>query len=172
MKKPIVFSVISRKSNTGKTTLIEGIIPILKSRGYKVMTIKYSCYDFEADYEGTDSYKHFDAGSQRTVIIGPTKFVTFEKAEEHMDVEKIIETYNDVDIIITEGFRNINKPTIEVIRECKGTKIYTNHSNLAAIASDVEEIKSNVPVFDLNDYNEICNFIEDYYLTKKIVNFY
>ncbi len=170
MKKPSVVSIISKKSNTGKTTLIQGLIPKLKERGYRVMTVKYSCYDFEADREGTDSYKHFGAGADRSILVGPAKFVTFEKSDEHIDIERLIDTYRDVDIIITEGFRNIDYPTIEVVRECMGTKICSSRKNLVAVATDSESMDFGVTSIDLNDYDLISDFIELNCVQKNLVS--
>nr|WP_242949703.1 molybdopterin-guanine dinucleotide biosynthesis protein MobB [Clostridium pasteurianum] len=36
-----VISIVASKSNMGKTTLIEGLIPIFKKNGYKVGVLKY-----------------------------------------------------------------------------------------------------------------------------------
>ena len=63
---PIV-SIVGR-SNTGKTTLIEGIIPELKKQGYRVATIKHNRHGFEVDHEGKDSWRHRRAGAAMTVL--------------------------------------------------------------------------------------------------------
>ncbi|MEI8173543.1 MAG: molybdopterin-guanine dinucleotide biosynthesis protein B, partial [Deltaproteobacteria bacterium] len=57
---PIV-SIVGR-SNTGKTTLIEKMIPELKRRGYVVATIKHNIHGFDIDHEGKDSWRHKKAG--------------------------------------------------------------------------------------------------------------
>ena len=165
MKTSVVISIISKRCNTGKTTLIRGLVPILKSKGYQVMTVKYSCYDFEIDQEDKDSYKHFMSGADKTMIIGPVKRVLVERIEERTDLETILMEQHDVDIILAEGFRNVKFPTIEVVREIRGTDIYSERRNLIAIASDVTTLKGIAPVFDLNDYEGICHFIESHYLT-------
>jgi molybdopterin-guanine dinucleotide biosynthesis adapter protein len=170
MKGPVIISIISKRCNTGKTTLISGLIPILKAKGYKVMTVKYSCYDFEIDQEDKDSYKHYNSGADRTMIVGPAKRVLIERSEERMSIESILKEQWDVDVILTEGYRGINFPTIEVIREARGKEIYTERRNLVAIASDVNTLKGFAPVFDINDYEGICHFIEINYLTIKKIN--
>ena len=48
---------VTSYSGVGKTTLIENIVKLLTSRGYKVGTIKHTCHDFDVDCEGKDSYK-------------------------------------------------------------------------------------------------------------------
>ena len=66
---PIV-SIVGR-SNTGKTTLIEKLIPELRRRGYRVATIKHNIHGFDIDHEGKDSWRHKKAGARLTVIASP-----------------------------------------------------------------------------------------------------
>ena len=50
-------------SNSGKTTLIERVIPELVRAGYKVATVKHSGHGFDLDTEGKDSWRHKRAGA-------------------------------------------------------------------------------------------------------------
>lgn len=170
MRKASVLSIISRKSNTGKTTFIQGIVPELTRRGYKIMTLKYSCYDFNIDYEDTDSYKHFNSGAVRTVLVGPQKCAVIEETKGHKELYKIVNSYNDVDLIITEGFRDINEPTIEIIRECMTKNIITPIRNLMAIVTDIDKLDTTAPIYDINDYSRICDLIENKLLNKRVLN--
>lgn len=52
MSIPIV-SIVG-KSSSGKTTLVEKLIPELVRRGYRVATVKHNIHDFEIDHEGKD----------------------------------------------------------------------------------------------------------------------
>ena len=51
-----VVNVIASNSNVGKTTLIVGLVKELKSRGYRIATIKHDAHDFEIDQEGKDTW--------------------------------------------------------------------------------------------------------------------
>ena len=53
---PVLFGIVGEK-NSGKTTLMEALIRILTGRGFKVASIKHDGHDFEADREGSDSWK-------------------------------------------------------------------------------------------------------------------
>ncbi|MFR7443500.1 MAG: molybdopterin-guanine dinucleotide biosynthesis protein B [Sellimonas intestinalis] len=64
--RPVLFGVAGDK-NTGKTTLMEELIRRLTNRGWKVAAIKHDGHDFEADREGTDSWRHYHAGAYGTV---------------------------------------------------------------------------------------------------------
>ncbi len=51
-----VLSFVGR-SGTGKTTLIERLIPLLASKGIRIATIKHYMREFDIDREGKDSYR-------------------------------------------------------------------------------------------------------------------
>ena len=70
------------KSGSGKTALVERIIPELKRRGYRVASIKHNPHDFELDQPGKDSWRHAQAGSDAVVISSPQK-VALIKGVEH-----------------------------------------------------------------------------------------
>ncbi|CAB1239709.1 molybdopterin-guanine dinucleotide biosynthesis protein B [Clostridium sp. HV4-5-A1G] len=162
-RKPVV-SIISAGSNSGKTTLIEGIIKSLKKRGYKAGVIKYDVHEFQIDHPGKDTYRFAEAGADSVVIASDNKVALIKKTEKRESIEKLLELFQDMDIIIVEGFKNNMFPKIEVYRKSvNSTLIYGNCSgdftNFAAVASD-ENMELDIPVLDLNNIEEITDFIE------------
>lgn len=67
-KKQTQIFAISGVKNSGKTTLITRLLPILSGQGLLVATIKHDGHDFNADVPGTDTYRHFHAGAYGTAI--------------------------------------------------------------------------------------------------------
>ena len=55
-------------SGTGKTTLIEQIIPRLRAKGLQLAVIKHDGHRFDIDREGKDSWRFTRAGAEVTVI--------------------------------------------------------------------------------------------------------
>src|SRR2546425_248406 len=55
------------RSNSGKTTLIERVIPVLAREGYRIATIKHAGHGFDLDTEGKDSWRLKRAGA-KTVL--------------------------------------------------------------------------------------------------------
>ena len=53
-KKPLILAVCGVK-NSGKTILIQKLIPLLQNQGLKVAAVKHDGHDFEPDVPGTDS---------------------------------------------------------------------------------------------------------------------
>ncbi len=110
---PIV-SIVGR-SNTGKTTLIEKMIPELRRRGYRVATIKHNIHGFDIDHEGKDSWRHKKAGAQMTVIASPHQVAVVEDVNRDYELSELRDHYiRDVDIILSEGFKKNPHPKIEV----------------------------------------------------------
>jgi len=62
-----VVSIVG-KSNSGKTTLLEKLIPELKRRGYRVATVKHDTHGFEIDRPGKDTWRLAQAGADAVVI--------------------------------------------------------------------------------------------------------
>ena len=54
--------------NSGKTTLVKNLIPVLEKRGLTVSTVKHAHHNFEVDKPGKDSYEHRLAGAQEVII--------------------------------------------------------------------------------------------------------
>ena len=153
-----IISIVG-KSDAGKTTLIEKLIVELKRRGYRVATIKHDAHQFEIDHPGKDSYRHFHAGADCTVIGSPAGLAMVRRLERELTLDEIAAMLSDVDVILTEGYKREAKLRIEVSRRAHTTELISDRSELLAIAADYP-IDLGVPVFDLNDAAALVDFIE------------
>ena len=133
MTIPII-SIVG-KSNAGKTTLLEKIIPELTKRGYRVGTIKHNVHGFEIDQEGKDSWRHKKAGAHLTVISSACRIALIEDVDKDHSLEEIREKYmKNIDIILSEGYKGNPFPKIEVFRsELKRELLCQKEDNLLAI---------------------------------------
>jgi len=156
---PIV-SIVGR-SNTGKTTLIEKMIPELKRRGYQVATVKHTIHGFEIDREGKDSWRHRKAGARVTVIASPGKIALLEDVDRDYEIEELRDKYiTGVDIILVEGFKKNPYPKIEVVRSgLKQEPLRAQEDNLIAVACD-HPVERGVPRLDVDDIDGIVDLIE------------
>jgi molybdopterin-guanine dinucleotide biosynthesis protein MobB len=161
-----ILSIVGR-SNTGKTTLIEGLIPELKKRGYRVATIKHNLHGFDVDKPGKDSWRHRAAGARVVVLASPGLVAVFEEPQREYSIAELSERYiNDADIILTEGFKGNPFPKIEVFRsELKQEFLCNPDEGLVAVAGD-RPVDRGVPYLDLNDYSEIADLIERVFFKK------
>ena len=78
LKRPAVLAV-SGVHNSGKTTLLEKLLPMLRSRGLKVGVIKHDGHDFTPDVPGTDSYRLREAGAEGVAVYSGTRYLLTEE---------------------------------------------------------------------------------------------
>jgi molybdopterin-guanine dinucleotide biosynthesis protein B len=157
-----VISIVG-KSKSGKTTLIEKLIPELKKRGYRVGTIKHASHNFDMDKKGKDSWRHKAAGAD-TVIVASRERIVMVKDENFVKLENIEKYFDDVDLVITEGFKKENKPKIEVYRSPKNQKPLCDDDNtFIAMVTDTD-IRVNVPTFGPEEIEALSDLIEQKYL--------
>ena len=159
-----VVSIVG-ESDTGKTTLIEKIIPELTRRGYRVATVKHDVHGFEIDHEGKDSWRHKQAGACLTILSSPWRVAVVEDVGKDHDLVELRDRYiRDVDIILTEGFKRNRHPKIEVFRaDRNGDLISRSDENLLAVAGD-KPPQVHVPWFSGSDVVAIVNLIESRFL--------
>lgn len=149
-------------SDSGKTTLIEKLVPELVRRGYRVATIKHDVHGFDVDREGKDSWRHKRAGAHTVVISSPQKLALIRDVDHDAELAELRDKYiQDVDIILSEGFKRNSQPKIEVFRrERRRELLCTREDNLLAIAAN-QPFDIGVPCFDLDDARGIVDLIEE-----------
>jgi molybdopterin-guanine dinucleotide biosynthesis protein B len=159
-----IISIVG-KSDSGKTTLIEKIVPELVRRGYRVTTVKHDLHGFEIDREGKDSWRHKQVGAQGVIISSPQKVALIRDVEKDMSLEELRDCFGqDEDLILSEGFKKDVQPKIEVFRkEAHGELLCTKEDNLVAIASN-RSFEIGVPCLDINDVKGIVDLIESRFL--------
>ena len=157
-----VISVVG-KSNVGKTTLIEKLLPELKRRGYRVATIKHDAHRFELDTPGKDTWRHAQAGSDCVVFSSADKLAMIQKVEGELTLDTIIARLPPVDIVLTEGYKRQDKPKIEVSRRETGSELLCTDDELVCLATD-QPHAVRVPQFGLEDASGIVDLIEGLYL--------
>lgn len=157
-------------SGTGKTTLLEKVIKHLKGLGYKVGVVKHDAHSFDIDHPGKDSYRLTAAGADTMVLCSPEKLAMVKKHTEAPGIEELLKLYfNDVDIVLTEGFKRSSIPKIELHRRERSSTLLCRGSEydptLIAVASD-ESLDLDVPVLDLNDAEMVAAFIVRHFLSR------
>ena len=154
-----VVSIVG-KTGSGKTKLIEKLIPEFKRRGYRVATVKHSPAGMEVDKQGKDSWRFAQAGSDAVAVSSPDKLACIKKVDHDSSIEEIQHLIgNDFDLVLLEGFKKAKAPKIEVHRKETGTDLVCPVELLSAIVSD-ELLDSNVPQFPLGDTRAVADFIE------------
>jgi molybdopterin-guanine dinucleotide biosynthesis protein B len=162
-----ILSIVG-KSDSGKTTLIEKLVPELTRRGYRVATVKHDIHGFEVDREGKDSWRHKQAGAHTVIISSPQKVALIRDVEKDSTLDEIRKRWvQDVDLLISEGYKKDVQPKIEVFRKEKHKKLLcTKKDNLVAIVSN-RKFNVGVPCFQLDDMKGLSNFIEKEFIKSR-----
>lgn len=162
---PPILSVVGQ-SKSGKTTLIEKLILELKSRGYRIGTVKHSAHRLSFDKPDKDSWRHIQAGSAATVIASPDQVMLIKQITEEPDLNELASLLGkDYDIIITEGFKQSSAPKLEVHRQATGP-LLSNLNNLIAIATD-KPLETRTRQFSLQDIKGIADLLENDFMNSK-----
>lgn len=166
-KKIPVFA-ISGVKNSGKTTLITQLLPILSAQGIHTAVVKHDGHDFDADVPGTDTYRHLGAGAYGTAVFSASKYMlvkkTPSKADIYPDEAQFRDWFPEADLILLEGFKSYPCPKLEVIRKGNSQKSICSGRHLTAIATNLPpegqgDFPGNIPVLDLNKPKEIAAWI-------------
>jgi molybdopterin-guanine dinucleotide biosynthesis protein MobB len=167
---PPVVSIVA-KSGTGKTTLLEKLIAEMKQRGFRVAAIKHDAHSFNIDHEGKDSWRLTEAGADTMLVTSPEKLAMvkqYSKEHEPTLIETVESYCNDVDIVLTEGFKKNTMPKIEVHRRERSEKLLCRDEEhdpaLIAVASD-SPLEIDVPFYDINDAQGLCDLIVERFLS-------
>ncbi len=152
------------KSGAGKTYIMEKLVAELKSRGYRVATIKHSSSDFNIDQEGKDTWKHAQAGSDTVTISSPEKIAIIRKVDHDHNLAELYRFIGpDFDIILAEGFKHEKAPKIEAHRKQFGPDLLCMKDELLAIATD-EKLDMDVPQYNFEDAPGLVDLIEKRFL--------
>ncbi len=156
-------------SGTGKTTLLEKLIAELTRRGWRIGALKHDAHKFEIDHEGKDSLRLTRAGAAVTAISSPAKTAIIYQHEQAPGLEELLKPFHgEVDIVLTEGFKQSLLPKIEVHRAELNRPLISrseyNDPTLIGVASDTR-LEIDVPCFDINDFTPLVTFIEETFLS-------
>ncbi len=157
-------------SGTGKTTLLEALIPKLTAAGLRLGVLKHAHHNFDVDVPGKDSYRLRKAGASQMLIASRNRHVLMtETPDAEAEFDYLLTRFDSdkLDVILVEGCKNIAFPKIELHRkELNKPWLHPNDSNIVAIAAD-EVVSSELPQLDINDLDAIAIFVIDYIQSNK-----
>jgi molybdopterin-guanine dinucleotide biosynthesis protein B len=153
-------------SGSGKTQLVERLIPALKMRGLRVSVVKHAHHDFDIDHPGKDTYRHREAGAFEVVVASDRRLALMREFEQpgKLTVHQLIaELYDGVDWVLVEGFKHSNLLKVEVWRPDAGSPArYPDDEFIVAIATDAPDRLPQAtlrPVLDLNDPDGVAQWL-------------
>lgn len=151
-----VISFIGRH-NSGKTTILSGVIKYLADAGYKVAVIKHAHRHLNIDVH-KDSEMFLQAGAEYICASSPKLVLTYQHREDEADIYSLLkEVPEDFDLVIVEGYKNEALPKIEVLRGAIDPEPMFLPQTLAVV-SDFP-LQAEVSVFSSQAVEDIALFI-------------
>lgn len=152
-------------SGTGKTTLLEALLPKLTATGLRIGLLKHAHHDFDVDKPGKDSYRLRKAGASQMLIASRNRHALMtETPDAEAEFDYLLTRFDaeKLDVILVEGCKNIAFPKIELHRAEVGKPwLYPHDENIIAIAAD-ETVATDLPQMHINDLDAIADFVLDY----------
>ncbi len=147
------------RSNSGKTTLIERLIPELVKAGYKVATVKHAGHGFDLDTEGKDSWRHKRAGASTVMVLSKGSLAMFADVNDDIKLSELRDRFLDqsLDLIIAEGWKSEGFPKIVVVRDQPGEVPVSQDGLLAVLSNKPIDVK--VPLIDPDDIPALAALI-------------
>lgn len=149
-------------SGSGKTTVLDKLIPELRSRGLSVSTIKHAHHAFDIDRPGKDSYRHREAGATEVLVASGKRWALMHELRDDSEpaLAELLDHLAPVDLVLVEGFKRAPHPKIEIHRRANGKPVmYPQDSAICAVVSDDQELHSPLPQADLDDIPGICELV-------------
>ncbi len=154
-------------SGTGKTTLLAGLMPLLRAHGLRIGMIKHAHHGFDIDQPGKDSHILRKAGAEQVLIASRERWALMVETPAASDDPALAELLprldcSHLDLILVEGFRHERFPKIELHRAALGRPLlFPEDDSIIALASDTP-IATALPHFTLGDAAGIAAFIMQY----------
>ncbi len=163
-------------SGTGKTTLLELLIPELNQANIRIAMVKHTHHDkFDIDKPGKDSYRLRKAGAEQVLVASANRWAlmvehsdAYRKQHPEPELFDLLPHLNleQTDLILVEGFKHEQIAKIELHRPAlQKPLLHPDDQDIIAIASDQDNLQQlypeqiQCPVMDLNNIQEIAGFI-------------
>lgn len=156
-RKECPLVAVSGVKNSGKTTFLERVIPLLTKKGMRVAVVKHDGHSFEPDVCGTDSFRLRKSGADAVAVYCDTHYMIEENKKVSYDILK--EKFVGYDLILVEGEKDSSLPKLEIVRSAVSKDMVCQKETVLAVVTDCEE-DFGVPRLDLNDYDAAATLLE------------
>ena len=152
-------------SGTGKTTLLQQVIPLLKSRGIRTGLIKHTHHQMDIDTPGKDSYLLRKAGADQVIVASHQRWALMcETPYKPLDLADLAARmdHSALDLVLVEGFKD--EPVAKIAlwrRGVKGEVADLLDEHVIALVSD-EKLAIDYPLLDINQPVIVADFIENW----------
>jgi molybdopterin-guanine dinucleotide biosynthesis protein MobB len=106
---------IAGPHDSGKTTILERLVPLLKSRGLSVGAVKHTPHDVEDDEAGKDSDRLRRCGADPSAFARPSTTTVRRGGPEELSA-LLRREFSGCDVVLVEGYKALPLRRVEVGR--------------------------------------------------------
>ncbi|WP_416140869.1 molybdopterin-guanine dinucleotide biosynthesis protein B [Halomonas sp. HK25] len=156
---------IAAWSGTGKTTLLEALLPRLAERGLRVAVIKHAHHTFDVDQPGKDSHRLRQAGAAPMLVASRERLAMMMETpgQQEPDLAALVALVasQKPDLVLVEGFKAWPLPKLELHRPALGKPLRVAEDPwVRAVACDEPlALPPGVEALDLNDLTALADWI-------------
>lgn len=156
---------IAAWSGTGKTTLLEALLPRLKGRGLHVAVVKHAHHGFDVDQPGKDSHRLRQAGASPMLVASRARLALMMETpdQDEADLQALLAMVapQRPDLVLVEGFKDWPLPKLEIHRPALGKPLRVAQDPwVRAVATDASlALPEGVECLDLNDLQAMTDWI-------------
>lgn len=165
----IILSIVGY-SKSGKTTLLEKMIPILKSKGFSVGVVKHSGHEFPLDHREKDTYRLGQSGAEGVALVSSGQIGFYGKIDENdpLILDRLEQSFFfNWDIVLTEGFKKGGKPKIAVLTKGKEDQLLKEIDGSIVATVGESPVRTDLPHFQPKDAQGLVDIIVDRFLKDR-----
>lgn len=167
----LAISFVSKRRNTGKTTIVSSVVNRLTESGVRVLVVKHASEGISLE-KGKDSTKYFEGGAQMVITASAKNRLIIERSETKQieDLHDILSKWNG--IIIIEGFKESTIPKVLVTRKTSDFDAKFEGELIAIVAP--KELHNEalrrfkVKIFSADDVEGLMDFLKTFFVKRLI----
>jgi molybdopterin-guanine dinucleotide biosynthesis protein B len=141
-------------SNSGKTTLICRLIPLLTQRGIQVGTLKHHAKALDLDRRDKDTWRHREAGARVVSITAENQSAVWYR--EPRTMEELLIHYAGLDVVLVEGYKEAGYPKLVVLREREHMHLLERLTNIRAVVSWFPPDRPSFPWYGIDEVEAVA----------------
>jgi molybdopterin molybdotransferase len=157
---------IAAPSGTGKTTLLEAVLPHLVAAGLRVALVKHAHHDFDLDQPGKDSHRLRQAGARQVVVGSTRRLASIIEREDPECAPSLGEFLARIDprladLVLVEGFKRDPIPRLALARAGAPSPPVplTDPWLVALVSDDPAGAPTTLPCLALDDPAAVAAFL-------------
>lgn len=156
--------------NSGKTTLMEQLITLAATEGFRVGTIKHHGHGGIPMIEGSkDSVRHEQAGANVTAVEGQgtLRLSIHQNNWQLVDILAMYEAM-PIDLILIEGYKNEHYPKVVLLRQAEDESLLQKVTGIVCVLywpSYRMDKQLDYPAFSIHDKAQYMDFLQKHLLS-------